>query len=121
MRKGKFLAMTAALIGIAASTKEQKAQVAEPKVENAKTPPQGPLATFQPQPGQFVWVYDVNADKLRKVDATDYETPDPKKPQAKRMVIVKGCIYVSAINRKNAARKVVLIIRSNFSKAASQN
>lgn len=70
------------------------------------------MASITLYPGQQVWRYDMKEDLLRPVCEEDYETTAELNSNSKKLIIKPGIMYVTAINKKNAAKKVKNMLRS---------
>lgn len=70
------------------------------------------IASMQPHPGQHIFKYNIQEKELSVISAEDFEktTVDINGKVNKKLAIQKGCIYVVAINKKNATKKVLKLL-----------
>ena len=64
------------------------------------------VGVLRPQRGHTVFQYDTESGELTKAvfDEVDYDTTNEL--QNKRITVQEGCMYVSALNVKNAVKKL---------------
>jgi len=64
------------------------------------------VGRLKPHRGHTVFEFNTKTGKLVKAE---FEEPDLSKPkQNKKIMVQKDCLYIAALNLKNAARKVAL-------------
>jgi hypothetical protein len=78
------------------------------------------IASMRPQPGQNIYKYDTATKKITVLTADDFEKVDIEigGQVNKKLVMKKGCLYVVALNRKNAAKKFLKLLCRYTSKTS---
>ncbi len=71
-------------------------------------------------PGQSLWCFNMTTQTLEKIELKkeknfDYETKD--KVDHSKIIMKSDCVYVAAINKKNAAKKVMAKFGIFYSKS----
>jgi len=86
-------------------------------VKEVKTPKEPEyLSSFQLHKGQKLWKYSAKEDILLPMSDADFDVQYTYNPNSEKMNLVKNlliqknCVYVTAINRKNALKKVKILL-----------
>lgn len=65
------------------------------------------IGSMRPQKGQICWEYNTQTKELTpaefQITSVSFDTPKVNK----RILVKDGCVYVLAINKKNALKKVI--------------
>lgn len=68
------------------------------------------VGNLKPHRGHTIYKYNVTSGELTKAvfeeQPADFVKAKKGSPQRKKIIVEKGCVYLSALNVKNAMRKV---------------
>lgn len=84
---------------------KEKEEELEQKEEKVVTPTMKLVGRIRPQRGHSLFKYTTATGKFIKVEALD-STTDTDKPKRINVLAEKGNVYVSALNFKNAVKKI---------------
>lgn len=72
------------------------------------------IASMMPHKGQFIFKYDMKERKVSVIQDSDHKKQSVglNEKVNKKLILDKNCLYVVALNKKNAAKKFQKLLRN---------